>query len=81
MFRQKKGELPPRDVYKRQPQEDEFAYCKVECENGRVQSNIISKYSKVNYYLNADNQIEDELSLIHIWLAKARGKLKEALAD
>ena len=34
--------------------------CKVECENGRVQSNIISKYSKVNYYLNADNQIEDE---------------------
>ena len=42
------------------PQEDEFAYCKVECENGRVQSNVISKYSKVNYYLNADNQIEDE---------------------
>ena len=35
-------------------------HCKVECENGRVQSNIISKYSKVNYYLNADNQIEDE---------------------
>ena len=42
------------------PQEDEFADCKVECENGRVQSNIITKYSKVNYYLNADNQIEDE---------------------
>ena len=49
------------------PQEDEFAYCKVECENGRVQSNIISKYSKVNYYLNADNQkmnMQIELRLI-----------------
>ena len=42
------------------PQDEQFEYCKVECENGRVQSNIISKYSKVNYYLNADNQIEDE---------------------
>ncbi len=42
------------------PQDEQFEYCKVECENGRVQSNIISKYNTVNYYLNAGNQIEDE---------------------
>lgn len=58
------------------PQDEQFEYCKVECENGRVQSNIISKYNTVNYYLNAGNQMDDEYAdRITIHYYDADGKL------
>ena len=51
-------------------------YLKLECENGRVQSNIISKYNTVNYYLNAGNQMDDEYAdRITIHYYDADGKL------